>query len=106
MSLTLCSTPDQLYCAQNVESKYGECLPQCSGVSIESNEIMTEYKELLDFRGRTRIFLIKKTIEADRLKSLSTQYWNFKEFYNFPKNLTSDITNPRHKKGEGRFPSE
>ena len=90
MSLTLCSTPDQLYCAQNVELKYYECLPQCSGVWLMSYEKteMNKYDR------------IKKL--TDQIKDLTKQYWNFKGFYEFPKNLSNNIVNPKYKQGKGR----
>ena len=82
MSLTLCSTPDQLYCAQNVELKYDECLPQCSGVWLMSYE--------------------KTEMVNNRTKKLTDQYWNFKGFYEFPKYLSNNIVNPKYKQGKGR----
>ena len=91
MSLTLCSTPDQLYCAQNVELKYDECLPQCSGVWLMSYE-KTNYKHLSD--------RIKELTELT--EDLTKQYWNFKGFYEFPKNLSNNIVNPKYKQGKGR----
>ena len=36
---------------------------------------------------------------------LTEQYWKFKDSYDFPKYLSNDIKNPKHKQGEGRFPS-
>ena len=89
MSLTLCSTPDQLYCAQNVELKYEECLPQCSGVWIISND--------------------KKEIDdtlSNRINDLTEHYWKLKDFYQFPKYLSNGIKNPKYKQGEGKFPSK
>ena len=87
MSLTLCSTPDQLYCAQNVEIKYEECLPQCSGVWIISND----KKEIDDI-----------TL-TNRIKDLTEQYWKFKDFYEFPKYLSNGIKNPQWSYKETEF---
>ena len=35
MSLPLC-TPDKIECVRNLETKYDDCLPQCSGLWVIS----------------------------------------------------------------------
>ena len=65
MSLPLC-TPDYIECVRNIETKYEECLPQCSGLWVNS-------------------VLKNEEIDIDINKAkLSQQYWNYKGFYKFP----------------------
>ena len=66
MLLPLC-TPDKIECVENIETKYKECLPQCSGVWILG-------------------LLSKPLVSREKLKitKLSKQYWNYKGFYKFP----------------------
>jgi len=45
-------------------------------------------------------------IDKDKIKDLTKQYWKLKDSYDFPKYLSNDIKNPKHKQGEGRFPSK
>ena len=83
-------------CAQNVKIKYEKCLPlpQCSGVWL-----MNFDKDKCD----------KDKIDKDlsnKIENLTKQYWKFKDSYDFPKYLSNGIKNPKHYKGEGRFPSK
>ena len=62
--MPLC-TPDKIDCVRNIETKYEECLPQCSGLWVNS-------------------FDKEKNINLNKEKSkLSKQYWNYKGFYKF-----------------------
>ena len=64
MSLPLC-TPDKIDCVGNIETKYEECLPKCSGLWVNS-------------------FDKEKNINLDKqIWQLSEQYWNYKGYYEF-----------------------
>ena len=88
MSLPLCSSPVQLKCTQNIISqilvKYEDCLPKCSGVWL------TSYDKDKD----------KEINNEFKIKELSKQYWNYKGFYKFPKNLSDNIPNPFYGQGK------
>ena len=45
-------------------------------------------------------------IDKDKIKDLTKQYWKLKDSYDFPKYLSNGVKNPKHKQGEGRFPSK
>ena len=72
MSLPLC-TPDKIECVRNLETKYEECLPQCSGLWVNS------YNKIKTFRVGNSEGLGKK-----KIRDLSKHYWNYKGFYEFP----------------------
>ena len=66
MSLPLC-TPDKIDCVRNIETKYEECLPKCSGLWV----------------NRFKKDKILNLNEKLKLSKLSKQYWNYKGFYKF-----------------------
>ena len=72
MSLPLC-TPDKIECVRNLETKYEECLPQCSGLWVNS------YNKDKTFTVENSVGLGDK-----KILELSKQYWNYKGFYEFP----------------------
>ena len=74
MSLPLC-TPDKNECVRNLETKYKECLPQCSGLWVRFSEDENFDKDKISFKD-------KKLESLNYI--LSKQYWNYKGFYKFP----------------------
>ena len=72
MSLPLC-TPDKIECVRNLQTKYEECLPQCSGLWVNS------YNKIKTFSVGNSVGLGEK-----KIRDLSKHYWNYKGFYEFP----------------------
>ena len=68
MSLPLC-TPVKIECVRNLETKYEECLPQCSGLWVRFSEDEKSFRD------------INLELLNDKL---SKQYWNYRGFYKFP----------------------
>ena len=72
MSLPLC-TPEKIECVRNLETRYAECLPQCSGLWVNSFDM-------------DQTFAVENSVGLGdkKINELSKQYWNYKGFYEFP----------------------
>ena len=64
-------TPDKMDCVANITAEIQNCLKKCSGLQVASFEANKQYQS------------------EEFISKLSTQYWNYKGFFKFPKDFKS-----------------
>ena len=80
-----CITQEQLNCVKSMEVDYSECLKKCEGLDIISYneyEIYSKLNRFVNFDGNPKL--------TRYISKLSSQYNNYKGFYNFPTRLTHE----------------